>query len=107
MSGREDPEEQALCQRTVTTCESSLEGGPVDILLARQPTVSSTYAWCAQRVLYNNSIEVSAKSSTGISPNYQLLLGPNLYPKLTFVICKFRVWEIAITADISKMFRGV
>ncbi len=51
--------------------------------------------------------DASAKTSTGISLNDQLLPGPNLYPLLTSVLTAFRCHKIAITADISKMFRDV
>ncbi len=39
--------------------------------------------------------------------NDQLLPGPNLYPLLSTVINKFRLPQIAVTADISKMFREI
>ncbi len=51
--------------------------------------------------------DASAKSSTGISLNDQLLTGPNVYPLLSTVINRFRVHSIALTADVSKMFREI
>ncbi len=51
--------------------------------------------------------DASAKSSTGVSLNDLLLSGPNLYPKLTTVLHRFRLHRIAVTADISKMFREI
>ncbi len=51
--------------------------------------------------------DASAKSSTGMSLNNQLLAGPNLYPLLTSVLTSFRLHKVAITADIGKMFREV
>ena len=51
--------------------------------------------------------DASAKSQSGISLNDQLLAGPNLYPLLTTILNRFRTFNVAITADISKMFRGV
>ncbi len=51
--------------------------------------------------------DASAKSSTGISLNDTLITGPFLYPELTTVLNKFRLWDIAYSADISKMFREI
>ncbi len=51
--------------------------------------------------------DASCKTSTGHSLNDQLLPGPNLYPLLSTVINKFRLPQIAVTADISKMFREI
>ncbi len=51
--------------------------------------------------------DASAKSSTGISLNDTLITGPSLYPELTTVLNKFRLWDIAYSADISKMFREI
>ena len=51
--------------------------------------------------------DASARSSSGVSLNDQLLPGPNLYPHLTSVIIAFRQHRIGMTGDISKMFREV
>ena len=55
------------------------------------------------RIVY----DASASSSTGVSLNGQLLLGPNLYPHLTSLILTFRQHAIGLTGNISKMFREV
>ncbi len=51
--------------------------------------------------------DASAKTSTGVSLNDTLITGPSLYPELTTVLNKFRLWDIAYSADISKMFREI
>ncbi len=51
--------------------------------------------------------DASAKSSTGISLNDQLHIGPNLYPHLSDVIIKFRTYSVGLSADIGKMFREI
>ncbi len=51
--------------------------------------------------------DASFKSSSGHSLNDQLLPGPNLYPLLSAVINRFRMHQIVISADISKMFREI
>ena len=50
--------------------------------------------------------DASARSSSGVSLNDQLLLGPNMYPHLTSLIISFRQYR-GLTGDISKMFREV
>lgn len=49
----------------------------------------------------------SAKTTSGHSLNDTLLPGPSLYPLLPTTLNRFRLHHIAITADISKMFREV
>ena len=55
------------------------------------------------RVVFN----ASARTSSGVSLNDQLLPGPNLYPHLSSVIISFRQYRIGMTGDISKMFREI
>ena len=47
-----------------------------------------------------------AKSSSGVSLNDTLLVGPTVHPPLIDVL-RFRLHCIALTADISKMYRAV
>ncbi|XP_035206847.1 uncharacterized protein LOC118181766 [Stegodyphus dumicola] len=49
----------------------------------------------------------SAKSSSGISLNEKLMVGPQLQTDLTTLIIRFRIHRIAITADIEKMYRQI
>ena len=49
----------------------------------------------------------SVRSSTGVSLIDALLPGPSLYPLLSTIIGRFRTFPIAISGDISKMFREV
>lgn len=51
--------------------------------------------------------DASAKTTSGLSLNDTLLTGPSLYPLLTSVVNKFRTHTVAMTSDISKMFREV
>ena len=51
--------------------------------------------------------DASAKSSTGVSLNDTLLVGPTLHPPLIEVLLQFRLYPVALTADISKMYRAV
>ncbi len=51
--------------------------------------------------------DASCKTSSGYALNDQLIPGPNLYPLLTTVLNRFRMFQVSLTADISKMFREI
>ena len=55
------------------------------------------------RVVFDSS----AKSSIGISLNDTLQVGPTIYPSLTDILIRFRSFKIAVSSDISKMYRAV
>lgn len=50
--------------------------------------------------------DASAKSSSGVSLNDILLVGPTVHPPLMDVLLRFRLKRVAITADVSKMYQG-
>ena len=51
--------------------------------------------------------DASAKSSTGISLNDQLLMRPTVHAPLIDVLLRFRRHKTAIATDISSMYRAV
>lgn len=51
--------------------------------------------------------DASAKSTTGVSLNDILLVGPTVHPQLIDVLLRFRIHQVALTADVSKMYRAV
>ena len=51
--------------------------------------------------------DASAKLSTGVSLNDTLLVGPTIHPPLIDVLLLFRSYLVALTADVSKMYRAV
>ena len=55
------------------------------------------------RVVFN----ASAKSASGVSLKDLLLIGPSVHPTLNDVLLRFRFHRIALTADVSKMYRAV
>lgn len=46
----------------------------------------------------------SSKSSTGVSLNDTLLVGPTVHPNLVDVLLHFRLYPVALTADVFKMY---
>ena len=51
--------------------------------------------------------DASAKSSTGVSLNDTLLVGPTVHAPLIDVLLRFRRYRIALTTDVSKMYRAI
>ena len=64
-------------------------------------------------VLKDNSIttklrvtfDASCKTSTGISLNDCLMVGPTLQQDLFSILLRFRTFQYAITVDITRMYR--
>ena len=48
-----------------------------------------------------------AKSSTGVSLNDLLLVGPTVHSSLIDVLIRFRLHRVALTTDVSKMYRAI
>ena len=51
--------------------------------------------------------DASAKTSTGTSLNDMLLVGPTVHSSLVDVLLQFRLHRVALTADVSKMYRAI
>ena len=51
--------------------------------------------------------DASAKTTSDISLNDLLAVGPTLHPTLDHILLKFRSYRVALTGDISKMYREV
>jgi hypothetical protein len=51
--------------------------------------------------------DASAKSSTGVSLNDTLLVGPTVHPSPVDVLLRFRLHRVALTTDVSRMYRGI
>ena len=49
----------------------------------------------------------SAKTTTKVSLNDILSVGPTIHPTLDKILLKFRTYQVAVTGDISKMYREV
>jgi hypothetical protein len=51
--------------------------------------------------------DASAKSASGVSLNETFLVGPTVHPTLVDVLMHFRSHRVALTTDVSKMYRAV
>ena len=51
--------------------------------------------------------DASAKTTSHHSLNDSLAIGPTLYPALDKILIKFRTYPVAVSGDISKMYREV
>ena len=51
--------------------------------------------------------DASAKSTTGVALNDTLLVGPTVHSPLIDVLLQFRLHRVALTTDVSKMYRGI
>lgn len=51
--------------------------------------------------------DASAESSSGISLNDKLLVGPTIQQDLFSIICRFRMHKFVLTADVAKMYRQI
>ena len=49
----------------------------------------------------------SATTSTGVSLNETILVGPTVHPPLIDILLQFRMHRVALTTDVSKMYRAV
>ena len=49
----------------------------------------------------------SATTSSGVSLNQLLQVGPTLNPTLANILMKFRAYPVALTADVARMYREV
>lgn len=49
----------------------------------------------------------AAAKSDGVSLNYQLHSGPDLFQSLPGVLLRFRLYEIAVKADIADVYMRV
>ena len=51
--------------------------------------------------------DASAPSTSGVSLNQTLAIGPTLHPTLDRILLKFRTYKVALTADIKGMYREI
>lgn len=80
------------------------------------PNLSSPYCYLPHHAVYKETstttklrvvFDGSCKTSTGVSLNDVLMIGPTIQDDLLSIIIRFRTFKFAITADIKQMYRQV
>ena len=92
-----------------------LDLGHAELVPPSEPKPSSLYYLPMHSVSKQSSTSTklrvvfdgSAATTSGVSLNQSLMIGPTLHPTLGAILIKFRSFSIAVTADISKMYREV
>ena len=92
-----------------------LDLGHAELIPALEPTPSETYYLPMHSVTKQSSITTklrvvfdgSAVTTSGVSLNQSLLIGPTLHPTLGMILMRFRTYPVAVSADISKMYREI
>ncbi|GFX48586.1 uncharacterized protein TNCV_584831 [Trichonephila clavipes] len=51
--------------------------------------------------------DASSKTSSGLSLNDLLMVGPRVQPELFPILIQFRIFSVAICSDVEKMFRQI
>ncbi|GFY78905.1 DUF1758 domain-containing protein [Trichonephila inaurata madagascariensis] len=71
------------------------------------------YAFTHHGVVWNCTtklrvvFDASSKTSSGLSLNDLLMVGPRVQPELFPILIQFRIFSVAICADVEKMFRQI
>ena len=88
--------------RPVTQAELLLPNSDT-FYLPMHGVYKSTSSTTKLRVVFDASV----RSSNGVSLNDTLAVGPMLHPPLEKILLKFRTHRVALTGDISKMYREI
>ena len=95
--------------------QSYLDLGHAELIPSSEPPPSLQYYLPMHSVTKSSSTSTklrvvfdgSATTTSGVSLNQSLMIGPTLHPTLGAILIKFRSYIVAVTADISKMYREV
>ena len=71
--------------------------------MLHHPVMKETSTTTKLRVVFN----ASCKSTTGVSLNDTLMVGPTVQQDLLSIFIRFRTHPVALIADIEKMYRQV
>ena len=76
---------------------------PISFYMPMHCVLKESSSTTKLRVVFDGS----AASSSGISLNSALQVGPQLQPTLGKILMKFRSYPVALSTDISKMYRAI
>lgn len=71
--------------------------------LPHHPVIKESSQTTKLRVVFDGS----CKSSTGVSLNDTLMVGPTLQQDLFSILVRFRTFQVTLKADIAKMYRQI
>jgi hypothetical protein len=94
---------QGYVKETHMTLVSNNEPLNYGCYLPHHSVVKTTSLTTKTRVVFDGS----AKTSTGVSLNDSLMVGPTIQEDLFSIITRFRTFSYALTADIEQMYRQV
>ena len=69
--------------------------------------IHAVYKLASSTTKVHAVFDASAKSSTGVSLNDLLLVGPTIHSSLIDVLLRFRRHRVALAADVSKIYCNV
>ena len=69
--------------------------------------IQAVYKFSSSTTKIRAVFDASAKSTTGVSLNDTLLVGPTVHPPLIDILLRFRSYRVALVTDVSKMYRAV
>ena len=94
-------ESRSQAVRSFLSLERSLHGK--EQFQELQAVVKSSSTTTRVRAVFDASV----KTSTGVSLNDQLLVGPTVHSSLVDVLMRFRLHRVALTTDVSRMYRAI
>lgn len=89
--------------RHMTIANESNPNSKIIVYLPHHGVIKETNSSTKLRVVF----DASAKNNRGVSLNDALLTGPVLQDNLIDIILHFRFYQIALTADLQKMYRQI
>ena len=92
------------CSRTQSQSTSCCNTQSLCLRRTQKPTELTYYL--PMHATYKPTSDASAKSQSGTFLNDVLLVGHIVYPPLFDIPLRFRTHAIALTADITKMYRA-
>jgi len=96
-------EYQSLGHMTLSTNINSHSTEHPQVILPHHPIIRNESSTTRIRVVFDASL----KTSSNISLNETLMVGPTIQDDLRRILMRFRIHQVVFTADIEKMYRQI
>ncbi|XP_008178811.1 uncharacterized protein LOC103308006 [Acyrthosiphon pisum] len=96
-------EYQNLGHMTLSTKTNIHSTEHPQVFLPHHPIIRNESSTTRIRVVF----DASAKTSTNISLNETLMVGPTIQDDLRRILMRFRIHQVVLTADIEKIYRQI